>query len=89
MKLPSLLLFATVALLVGCGGHSGGTLDVPIDQNPYQVSDAEQAAIDGANQIPEVFLEPEEEEGEEATGEPSGDHSSEPKQSKYYQPESP
>ncbi|MEL6104491.1 MAG: hypothetical protein AAFU85_00580 [Planctomycetota bacterium] len=87
MKAFSLLFVLTAVLAVGCGGHSGGTLDVPLDQNPFQVSDAEQAAMDGANQIPEVFLEPEKEEGDgEETG-PSEESSSKPKEPTYYQGE--
>ncbi|MCA9139057.1 MAG: hypothetical protein KDB00_19930 [Planctomycetales bacterium] len=33
---------------VGCGGHEGGVIDIPLDQNPYQVSDQEQRAMDAA-----------------------------------------
>ncbi|MEO1529194.1 MAG: hypothetical protein AAFX06_27555 [Planctomycetota bacterium] len=88
MKLLSFTLVALSALLVGCGGHSGGTLDIPLDQNPYQVSDSEQAAMDGSNQVPEVFLETEEEDGTGDGEASAGEPAEEPKQPKYYDPES-
>ena len=37
--------FLCVAVLSGCGGHEGGVIDVPLEENPYQVSEQEQRAI--------------------------------------------
>ena len=33
---------------VGCGGHEGGVVDVPLSENPYQLSDQEQRAMNAA-----------------------------------------
>ena len=31
--------------MIGCGGHEGGVVDVPLNENPYQISDQEQQAM--------------------------------------------
>ena len=35
----------TLAGMIGCGGHEGGVVDVPLNENPYQISDQEQQAM--------------------------------------------
>ena len=45
-----LVLACTIAcssmfVLSGCGGHEGGVVDVPLSENPYQISEREQQAI--------------------------------------------
>ncbi|WP_147870373.1 hypothetical protein [Stieleria maiorica] len=34
-----------LVLLAGCGGHEGGVVDVPLNENPYQISEQEQRAM--------------------------------------------
>ena len=47
------LFAASVALLsvtgfVGCGGHDGGVVVEPGEENPFQITPEEQAAMDAA-----------------------------------------
>lgn len=38
----------TATAIAGCGGHEGGVVDIPLSENPYQVSDQEQRAMNAA-----------------------------------------
>ena len=53
--LVGIALVAMLVASVGCGGHEGGAID--ISENPYQVTEAEQAQMNRANQAPEELLE--------------------------------
>ncbi len=43
----AILGIAFLALLgiPGCGGHEGGVVDIPLSENPYQVSEQEQRSM--------------------------------------------
>ena len=43
--LVSLVAFLGAVGLSGCGGHEGGVIDVPLEENPYQITDSEQEAM--------------------------------------------
>ena len=43
--LPCGCALLTLAGLVGCGGHEGGVVDVPLSENPYQISEQQQQAM--------------------------------------------
>ena len=44
LSLAALLL----AALPGCGGHEGGVVDIPLNENPYQISELEQRQINAS-----------------------------------------
>ncbi|PAY15355.1 hypothetical protein CKO51_32260 [Rhodopirellula sp. SM50] len=39
------LVCLSMVVLTGCGGHEGGVVDVPLNENPYQISEQEQRAM--------------------------------------------
>lgn len=43
--LATAVAFLGVIGFTGCGGHDGGVIDVPLEENPYQITEAEQAAM--------------------------------------------
>ena len=73
---PSQLSVLTICLvfccIVGCGGHEGGVIDLPPDQNPYQLTDQEQramnASIDETEGLEDELKDQEPQEGEDGEG---------------------
>ncbi|QDV83962.1 hypothetical protein [Planctomycetes bacterium TBK1r] len=39
------LVCLSMVVMTGCGGHEGGVVDVPLNENPYQISEQEQRAM--------------------------------------------
>ncbi|WP_372898154.1 hypothetical protein [Stieleria sp.] len=39
------LVCLSMVVMTGCGGHEGGVIDVPLNENPYQISEQEQRAM--------------------------------------------
>lgn len=79
---------STMFALVGCGGHEGGVVDIPLSENPYQISEREQQAINATVDETKDLTEEEIEALEQAkldaleaasgeTGEGSGDDAAE------------
>ena len=68
-----LTVFSTSVLVVvliaaiGCGGHEGGVIDIPPGENPYQLTEQEQQAMNAAVDETEG-LEQEMQAAEEASG---------------------
>lgn len=45
---PACCIAGSLVTLAGCGGHEGGVIDVPLNENPYQISEQEQRAMNAA-----------------------------------------
>lgn len=46
--LGSLFAFLGAVGMSGCGSHGGGVIDLPLEENPYQITEAEQATMNSA-----------------------------------------
>ncbi len=45
MLLAAGLVCLSMVVMTGCGGHEGGVVDIPLNENPYQISEQEQRAM--------------------------------------------